>query len=257
MKDIANWPVESPLIVFAISFTLLWISALIGDSLRKWLPSLAEEERHDFGIIQAAVLTLLGLIIGFTFSMAVSRYDLRKSYEAEETNAIGTEYVRAGLLAAPDAAEVRKLLKDYLDQRVLFYEAHDEHRISRIDAETAQLQTQLWSAVQAAAAVQPTPIVALVVSGMNDVLNSQGYSQAALRNRIPRSARLLLLTIAIGCNLLIGYGARRTNRALFLVFPLAVAVSFFLISDLDSPRGGLIYVPPQNLINLSHSLRAY
>ena len=68
-----------------------------------------------------ATLTLLALIIGFTFSMALNRYDQRKIYEEEEANAIGTEYLRAELLPAADAAKVRTLLLNYLDQRVLFY----------------------------------------------------------------------------------------------------------------------------------------
>lgn len=252
MSDFANHP---PL-AFVLSFVLLWLSTLIGDYLRKWLRPLDEEERHEFNVIQAGTLTLLGLIIGFTFSMAVSRYDQRKNYEAEEANAIGTEYVRAGLLPAADAARVRELLKNYLDQRVLFYEARNERQLRPINTYTAQLHAELWSAVQAVAAAKPTPVVALAVSGMNDVLNSQGYTQAAWWNRIPRAARALLVTIAVGCNLLIGYGAHRTNRVLFLVLPLAVSISFFLIADIDSPRGGVIYVAPRNLVTLSQSLHA-
>jgi hypothetical protein len=112
--------VKFPLLVFVLSFAVLWLSTLVGDSFRKWLRPLEEEERHDFGVIQAATLTLLGLIIGFTFSMAVSRYDQRKNYEAAEANAIGTEYVRADMLSAADAARVRELLKNYLDQPAMW-----------------------------------------------------------------------------------------------------------------------------------------
>ena len=80
---------------------------------------------------------------------------------------------------------MRALLRSYLDQRVLFYETRDDRRLRQIDAATAQLETDLWSAVRAPAVAQPTPVVALAVSGMNDVLNSQGYTQAAWWNRIP------------------------------------------------------------------------
>ncbi len=256
MDAIVSFPAKSPIFVLIFSFVLLWLSTLIGDFLRKRLRPLEEEERHDFGIVQAATLTLLGLIIGFTFSMAVSRYDQRKNYEAEEANAIGTEYVRADLLPAADAARIRELLKSYVDQRVLFYSARNERQLTRINADTARIQTELWSVVNGAAAARPTPISALVVSGMNEVLNSQGYTQSAWWNRIPHAARVLMLTIGIGCNLLIGYGARRTNRLLFLIFPLAISISFFLIADIDTPRGGIIYVVPRNLISLSHSLHA-
>jgi hypothetical protein len=177
-----------PFLVLALSFVVLWLSARIGVSFRKRRRNLEEDEREDFGIIVAAVLTLLGLIIGFSFSMAVSRYDQRKNYEEAEANAIGTEYVRAGLLPAADAERLHGLLRNYLDQRVLFYQTRDQRMLRQIDASTAQLEADLWSAVQAPAAAQPTPMVALAVWGMNEVLNSQGYTQAAWWNRIPIAA---------------------------------------------------------------------
>jgi hypothetical protein len=80
---------------------------------------------------------------------------------------------------------VRALLKDYLDQRILFYQTTDGRALHQINTRTAQLQTELWSTVRTSGAAQPTPIFALAVSGVNDVLNSQGYTQAAWLNRIP------------------------------------------------------------------------
>jgi hypothetical protein len=248
--------VDFPLFVFALTLVTLWLSAQIGALVRKRLRPLEETERRDVEIVMAGTLTLLGLIIGFGFSMAVSRYDQRKNYEAEEANAIGTEYVRAGLLPAAEAATVREVLKNYLDQRMLFYKSSDEHQLGRVALRTAQLQSDLWSVVQATAAKQPTPTVALAVSGMNDVLNLQSYTQAAWWNRLPVSAWFLVLAIAIFCNLLVGYTAEWRGQALLLVLPLAVSISFFLIADIDSPRHGLIHVVPQNLISLSQSLRA-
>src|SRR5262250_3752016 len=109
--------VDFPLLVFALTLLTLWLSAQIGAFVRKKLRPLEETERPDFDIVLAGTLTLLGLIIGFGFSMAVSRYDQRKNYEAEEANAIGTEYLRAGLLPPSDSATTRTLLRSYLDQR--------------------------------------------------------------------------------------------------------------------------------------------
>src|SRR5208337_2903147 len=167
-----NVVTDNPLFVFALSFVALWFSAWIGWSFLKRLRALDAELRDDFGFILAATLTLLGLIIGFSFSMATSRYDQRKNYEEAEANAIGTEYVRADLLPATDAATVHALLRKYLDDRVLFYMAGDGQELQQINARTTQLQTELWSAIRAPAVAQPTPVMALVVSGMNDVLNS-------------------------------------------------------------------------------------
>ncbi len=247
--------VDHPLLVFVFSFIGLWFSAFVGALYRKRLGPLEKDERQDFGMVQGAALTLLGLLIGFTFSMAIDRYEQRKNYEEAETNAIGTEYVRAGVLPAADASRLHDLLRSYLDQRVLFYITRDAQRLQRINADTAQLQNDLWSVVQARAEIQPTPITALTVSGMNDVLNSQGYTQAAWWNRIPFEAWVLLAAISVGCNLLIGYGAHRTSF-LLVVLPLAVSLSFFLIADVESPRGGVIRVQPQNLMRLSQTLRA-
>jgi len=254
-----NISMNHPLLVFVFSFFTLWLSARTGASLLRRRGKLEEGARGDFGVILAAALTLLGLIIGFSFSMAVNRYDQRKNYEEAEANAIGTEYVRAGLLPAADAARIRALLGKYLDQRVLFYTTRDQQQLTQINAHTAQLQTELWSTIEASAGAQPTPVVALAVSGMNDVLNSQGYTQAAWWNRIPFAAWGLMVAIAICCNLLIGYGARdvKAGSILLIVLPLVASIAFFLIADIDSPRGGVIRVQPQNIISLSESLHAH
>ena len=125
--------VDFPLILFAVSLVALWLSAQAGDFLRKTVRPLKEEdEREDFSTVLSAALTLLALILAFSFSMAITRYDLRKNYEEAEANAIGTEYVRAELLPAPDAAKVRELLRRYLDQRVLFIKPPTNSTLGRL-----------------------------------------------------------------------------------------------------------------------------
>jgi hypothetical protein len=254
-----NQIMNSPLLILIISVILLWLSVRIGIFFRQRRRGPEDETGEEFGVIVAANLTLLGLIIGFTFSMAISRYDQRKNFEEAEANAIGTEYVRTDFLPLAEAVKARTLLKDYLDQRILFYQTRDENERLHINATISQMQAQMWTAVQLPAAAKPTPVIALAVSGMNDVLNSQGYTQAAWWNRIPLAAWLLLLAIAICCNFVIGYGARRAaaKSILLLVVPLVVSISFFLIADIDSPRGGIIRVRPQNLITLADSLHQH
>jgi hypothetical protein len=247
---------DFPIVVSLVCFIVLWLSVYFGAFCRRRLAPLEKDERDDLGVIQAAALTLLGLLIGFTFSMAIDRHEQRKNYEEAEANAIGTEFVRADLLPAEDASRIRELLKSYLNQRILFYGTRDSKQLRQINAATNQLQNELWAVVQARAATQPTPIVALAVSGMNDVLNSQGYTQAAWWNRIPFEAWVLLVAIAIGCNLLLGYGAHRISF-LFIVLPIAVSVSFLLIADIDSPRSGVIHVKPLNLVSLSETINAH
>jgi flagellar basal body-associated protein FliL len=247
---------DDPLAIFTLSLLAMWLSAYLGVFLRNRVVPLQEDVRQDFGIVVPATLTLLGLIIGFSFSMAANRYDQRKNYEEAEANAIGTEYVRAELLSASDAVKVRDLLKDYLNQRILFYETRDERELSRINAQTMELQSKLWSIVRQASEKQPTYPVGLAVSGMNDVLNSLGYTQAAWWYRLPVPAWKFMVAIAIFSTLLIGYSSHRRAITVSVVVPLAVSVAFLLIADIDSPRHGSIRVVPQNLISLSQSLRA-
>ena len=246
-----------PLLAFVIYVVLMAAATWLGLHLAERQSASIAAMRDDFNVIQAATLTLLGLIIGFTFSMAVSRYDQRKNLEEEEANAIGTEWLRAELLPAADAAKVRALLKSYLDQRIRFYVERDEEALEKINAETARLQGELWNAVRVPALAQPTPLSALAVAGMNDVLNTQGYTQAAWWNRIPAAAWALMAAIALCANLLVGLGATRGKGEfkLLLVLPLVLGIAFFLIADIDSPRRGVIRVVPQNLHSLEQMMR--
>ena len=212
-------------------------------------------EREDFGLIVTATLTLLALIIGFSFSMAVSRYDLRKSYEEQEANAIGTEYIRADLLSAR-SARVHELLMNYLSQRISFYQTRGSEQLRQISIVTSHIESDLWSTVATPAKVQPTAISVLIVSGMNDVLNSRGRTRAAWWNRIPSSAWILMSVIAVCCNLLIGFGARSpaARFPMLLVLPFVISIAFYLMADLDSPRSSVIRVQPENLDSLFTSL---
>src|ERR1700739_270508 len=130
---------DRPLLVFGISLVALWLCAQLGAALRRRQEAQGGRAPETFTVILTATLTLLGLIIGFTFSMAVSRYDLRKSREAEEANAIGTEYVRVGMLRAAGGAALRPRLNRYIDLRVRFYNTRDDRDLAEINAETLQL----------------------------------------------------------------------------------------------------------------------
>jgi hypothetical protein len=236
--------------MLVVSFLTLWACAWIGAKGLGRYAAGGQQAREDFRTVLAACLTLLGLIVGFSFSMAVSRYDLRQKAESAEADAIGTEYLRAELLPPSAAETTRRLLRSYLTQRIQFFGARDRDRFRQIEEQTTGLQQQLWSAVRTG--VQPDQFTALAVSGMNDVISSQGNTQAAWWNRIPQDVWALMGLIAILCNLMLGVAARHLEgRSMFVVLPLATAIAFFLIADIDSPAGGgVIHVAPQNLLGL-------
>jgi hypothetical protein len=223
-----------------------WGAAYVGELLRRLSPP-GTREREDFDTVLTATLTLLALIIGFSFSMAVGRYDQRKNYEEAEANAIGTQYLRADLLPADDATKVRELLRRYVNQRILYYRG-DQLETGDAAGDALKTEAELWSRVVHATTTQPNPVAALAVSGMNDVLNSQGFTQASWSNRIPAAAWTLMGLIAIVSNVLLGYRERSTGLLVLLVVPIVASIAFFLIADIDSPRGGVIRVSPINLI---------
>ena len=184
--------------------------------------------------------------------MAIDRHDQREILEEGEANAIGTEYLRADLLPPKSALATKELLTSYLDLRIQFYTKLPQEEVLVIRQKTDEAQQALWNEILPYARTNQTPMTMLIVSGMNDVLNSQGYVQAAWWNRIPYTAWSLMAAIAICANLLVGFGARnfQKNIGLFMIFPFVISVSFFLISDIDSPRGGVIRIEPRNLITL-------
>jgi hypothetical protein len=246
-----------PLVVAFLCFLMMWATAQLGARLFMGVRRLDAEEKDFYGFVVGATLTLLGLIIGFSFSMAIGRYDQRKNYEEEEANAIGTEYLRLDLLPAAGGEKLRALMSRYLEQRVKFYQTRSVDELRQINAVTAQLQNEMWSEVKAPALAAPSAVSALAVSGMNDVLNRQGYTQAAWWNRIPVAAWCMMAAIAVSCNVMLGFAVRHApaKKTLLLVLPIILSISFFLLADLDSPRGGMIRVRPQNLLSLQESMR--
>ncbi|HHP3561090.1 TPA: hypothetical protein ACW5VC_002622 [Yersinia enterocolitica] len=252
MIDITDYPI----VLFLLSCALLYSSAYVGQAFFRRGRDLDDNIRENFTVIQGATLTLPGLIIGFSFSMAISRYDLRKNYEEAEANAIGTEYLRVDYLPAASSVTTKALLIHYLDQRILFYTTRNENHLAEINDRTNQLENALWAELLGPVSQRPDPVMALVVSGMNDVLNSAGYTQAAWWNRMPHAAWLLMLIIAICSCTLVGYGSKqgKKGKVMTLILPLVISFSFMLIADIDSPRGGIIRVKPQNLHSLEDSL---
>jgi len=247
---------DTPPVVFVLALVAQGLAAFVGDLAHRRKRSLRQGERHYFDTIQTATLTLMALIIGFTFSMAVNRYDQRSTLEGAESNAIGTAYLRAALLPGDVGSRTRELLKKYLDLRIAFYQEGDAGRAAEISKQTALVQNELWGAVLPAASSQQTPTMALVLSSLNDVIDSQGSTQAAWLNRIPGGAWAMMGLMAIICNLLVGYSERHTGELSLFVLPLIMSIAFFLIADLENPRGGVIQVQPQNLLAALQSMKA-
>jgi len=242
---------EFPLLVLVGSFALQVLTTVAGDAARK-RSSNVRDAQTDAALLLSSTLMLLYLIVGFCFSMAINRYDLRKNAENNEALAIAAEYSRADLLKPEHKAKVQALLRDYLEMRIASYLTSSDDSA----ADSRELQQKVWPVVRAAITEMPPPLPELMITGMNDVMNAQGASRGAFSDRIPAPVWALMIAIAAGCCWVIGLRARRTDWFAFMIVPISASVSFFLIADLDSPHGGAIRVAPQNLTSLSQTLSA-
>jgi len=248
--DFYDRPLEHhPLALVMTVLVAQGLGAYLGHTLGKRGNAFAGSER-DLNAILGATLTLLGLIIGFTFAMALNRYDQRKDLEVAEATAISAEFTRADLLPSDAAAQAHDLLSRYLRQRILFYQADDPAQLQQIRSETERLEAELWSSITHVVSSARDPVTALAVSGMNNVLDSETQADAAWRFHIPVAVWLLMLLIAFAGNLLLGVGERRKHAAVLLILPVVISIPFYLIADIDSPRGGPIRVIPVNLTHL-------
>ncbi|MEO6745810.1 MAG: hypothetical protein ABIN08_15125 [Caldimonas sp.] len=191
-----------------------------------------------------------------TFGYAAKRFDLRRQLLLDEANAIGTTYLRAGML--PERREeIRKLLRDYVDTRL---DAVKSNKIGEGIRRSEQLQDQLWAQAVAIGEHNPTSIVVgLFVTSLNEVIDLHAKRvTAGVRNRIPGAIWLALLAVAVLALAAVGYhaGLAGTNRSLAQV---AVALTFSvvigLIADLDRPREGTLTVSQKALVDLRQSMQ--
>ena len=222
--------------------------------------TVGEDARSQIITIQGAMLGLLALLLGFTFSMAMSRFEVRKQQILEESNAIGTTYLRAQLMPEPQRKEVSssaaaicrgpaEVLPGRHGSGNGFQEARDQ---------TERLQLQLWSRASVWADKDPRAVTAgLFLQSLNEVIDLHSKGFTALENHVPEIILVLLYFVALAAIGLIGYGAGLAGRRNFLVTLVAavlIAAVILVIIDLDRPQRGLIKVGLGRMVELRSSL---
>ena len=200
------------------------------------------EKNKDGGSVPTAVLTLLGLLLGFSFAMAVSRHDTRRELVVQEANSIGPTARRSRLLPEPQAANVARLLREYVTLRI---EAHRETQFSQRFADlrksSADLHERLWNEAVAAAAKQPTPIIASFIASLNETIDFEGTRICQAQ---PRPRRRLAAVVMRGSLRSVAdrLGREITRGHPFLarfLFPILIAVVIALIYRYRHPAGRL------------------
>jgi hypothetical protein len=242
-------------ITYPLAAVLIFAAAEIGCRLGAVSPDRDNERvRAHITTIQSALLGLLALLIGFTFSISLSRYDARRDLLLGEANAIGTTALRAQFLPEGHAATAIALLKDYTDTRFI-YSPKDE----RPSREAGQaLLSKLWAEAVFAAGQDPKSVPAgLFAQSLNDVIDFNEKRRIANRNRVPEVAFLLLFGLSAVAVGLTGYGAGLVGtrqRVPNAIMAVSIALVIMLIADLDRPRRGLITVDQQALTDVRDSL---
>jgi hypothetical protein len=220
-----------------------------------------EGETADFGPIQGAVLGLLGLLLAFTYSLAASRQDARRELVVQEANAIGTAYLRAGLLPEPRRGELRAILRQYVDSRIVPDEVvRDPVKMAEAVRRSEQILQTLWPAGSRNIEGQPPTVLdSLMFQALNEVIDLHTERLAAYEYRIPQIILWLLFVVATMAMAMTGFSSGLSGRrSLFFTSTLAVLVAavIMVILDLDHPRRGLIRVSQRSMIQLRDSLQA-
>ena len=214
--------------------------------------------KAQIGGIQAGTLGLIGLLLGFTFAMSVSRYEERRKLVIREARAIRNAHMRASVLPAPHTPAVRALLKRYLANRIQAQETvEDPQALATAMAESYALQAQLWQHADASIKQVPTVVTVSFAAALTEMLDTGTERLAAGKADIPLGVWMLLL-IVVGCgNFITGYsggaqGARSMLSAIF--YPLVVATVILLVYDLSHPLRGTIGINQEPMIELQRAL---
>ena len=242
------------LVIFAIILGTTAIGLLVGRSLRKHKETLKE----PYGALQAALLGVVGLILAFGLTMAVGRYETRRSAVVDDANAIGTAYLRAQMLSEPRRSESLALMRRYTDADLRLAHSIPNSPAARLAvADGSLIQRRLWNlAGQALDGAPNANSTRLYVDSLNSMIDMQTVRVASLNNRIPSEVLILeIVGAAVALGLLALYLAIVGRGVVIVIFAAALVTMLLLVTfDLDRPIRGFITVPDAALTSLRASM---
>ena len=250
--DLSSWALI--IVVVIVMFGATGIGIAIGRSLRDRKSGL----REPLGVVQAALVGLVALLLAFGLSMAVDRYETRRAAVVLEANAIGTTYLRAQTLAEPERSESISLLKQYGDARITLSEAVPDSSDFNAASDTSiEIQNQLWAL--AGRALDDAPVESaprLYVETLNEMIDAHTTRVAALDNRIPAPVLWVQLGAAALALGVLGMLLAAHERGVLMALLAAGLVSIMLlvVFDLDRPNRGLIEVPDSAIVAVRASM---
>lgn len=255
-----SWLGTFPLWIIGLLILLALTGAVVLGYVSQvfWQRKAGPESESALGSshLLSAVLGLLALLLGFSFSIAMNRYDTRRDLVVQEANAIGTAWLRVQLLNEPEKTQMSGLLRRYVDTRLLWSEIE---RNGSVEGATRVLQQQLWVATGRALHSDSPPLLARgVMDSLNESFDLAAARQAARSAHIPDTVLYALLLFSVlsmvmmGAMLATARKPHRTQTGLLLVL---LTLGQLIILDLDRPRTGTIQVSQQPLEALRDTLQ--
>lgn len=219
----------------------------------------ASHSKSQLGVVTGGILSILGLLLGFTMSMAVTRFEARKQLVLDEANAIGTSYLRTSLLPAPASAEIANLLREYIAVRLEYADVIDDlDRLQATRKQAVRLQNEFWNLAVDSGLKEPSPVKAgLLLQSLNEVIDLEAARWMAIQNRVPPTVIYVNCVVALFGTILVGYGFGREGQRQALsttMLVLAITVILAVIVDLNQPRQGLIKGSQQPMVDLQREL---
>lgn len=248
-----DWP------TWLIVVTLLCLMSMANEigfrAGRRWHHEETDLSRSVSSTLKGSVLGLVALVLAFSFSATTNRYDIRQRLVLDQANAVGTCYLRAGLLDDPFRTRIRGVLRQYVGLRLeLFQRGLDHADFERMHAEIERRLTELWDTVEETARKSPEATRnSMIVPSANEVIDLSSTRSWASRNHLPDPVLVLLLASVVVSALLLGHSSGQAGRrhfGLWLASNLVFALVLFVVLDFDRPRRGLIRVDQTPLIEL-------
>lgn len=220
-----------------------------------------DEVKALTGSVQASILGLLALLLGFTFSMSMQRFDSRNMALIDETNAIGTAVLRVELLPDNLRDEARQLFLEYVELRVAIGQLDLTRQEARrsYDEKISKTQNALWQLAVNATDIDPRPVTTgAFIKSLNDVIDTQGKRNALLQMHVPEAVLLLLFIVFVSSGGIMGYSSGLSGKRIsvpLLLVSLLITLIVFIIIDLDRPKRGVIQVSQAPMVTLYDSIK--
>lgn len=247
------------LLICLVLVGVLFLAEELGFRIKTKTKSSSDSiAKSDIALILGAVLTLLALLLGFTYAMSQSRFETRRQLVIDQANAIGTTYLRAKTLPEPSSSEVQELLRQYAALRIEVARSMDDspEKIREWGNKTKKFHDLLWSHAAALAKTNPNATTAIFLETLNETIDLYSKRLAAFRNRVPISIYLVLFIVSAITLWLMGYyfRSRHEGRILTIVVVFLLVSVMWLIMDLDQPVRGAIKTNQQPLFDLHQDL---